>query len=231
MCGGIIFRLTPPPTFCRSVQCDWSRKTLHAFSGGTDGASPSSGVTFDSSGNLYGTTGGGGGGANCGAGGCGTVYEVSPSGDSWNERVLYAFQGDADGDSPDDGVVLNSASNILGTCCASDSGYPNGAVYELTPAGAGYSKSVIYSFTGGSGGSWPYGLIFDASGNLYGATRRGGSGNGGLVYQLVPQGGGWSFVPLYALYDPAGDPGIADSLTRMPPATSTARPSTEAETN
>jgi uncharacterized repeat protein (TIGR03803 family) len=45
--------------------------------------------------------------------------------------------------------------------------------------------------------------------------ERGGNspGGGGLVYQLVPQGGSWSFVPLYALFDPGGDPGPAASLT------------------
>jgi uncharacterized repeat protein (TIGR03803 family) len=41
------------------------------------------------------------------------------------------------------------------------------------------------------------GLIFDAAGNLYGATPTAGSGGGGTVFQLTPSGGGWTFGVLY----------------------------------
>ena len=33
------------------------------------------------------------------------------------------------------------------------------------------------------------GLIFDPSGNLYGATTDGGTGGGGTVFELTPSGG------------------------------------------
>jgi len=50
---------------------------LHEFGGGTEGATPLAGVTFDSAGNIYGTTALGGN-LNCNTGaGCGTVFEIT----------------------------------------------------------------------------------------------------------------------------------------------------------
>ncbi len=57
---GTVFELTPPPTFCRSITCYWNENALHTFTG-PDGSGPQTeNLVFDSSGNIYGTTGGGG---------------------------------------------------------------------------------------------------------------------------------------------------------------------------
>src|SRR5271166_1845101 len=45
--GGTVYQLTRNGS-------SWTEKTLHAFSGGSDGSYPSSPVVFDSAGNLYG---------------------------------------------------------------------------------------------------------------------------------------------------------------------------------
>src|SRR6266852_2856789 len=66
-------------------------KGLHTFGGGSDGRNPGSPLVFDAAGNLYGTTGEGGTGA-C-SGGCGTVFELVPSGSNWKDRILYNFPG------------------------------------------------------------------------------------------------------------------------------------------
>jgi hypothetical protein len=67
---GSVFKLTP-------MNGGWSYTDLHDFTGGSDGAYPGySGVTFDASGNLYGTAGSGGS-TNC-TGGCGVVWEITP---------------------------------------------------------------------------------------------------------------------------------------------------------
>lgn len=66
-------------------------QVLHVFQGGNDGSSPSSGLIFDSSGNLYGTTQNGGGGTACEGNyaGCGTIFELSPNGSGgWTETIL-----------------------------------------------------------------------------------------------------------------------------------------------
>ena len=56
---------------------------LHSFND-SDGAYPQSGLVVDSSGNLYGATFGGASG--------GTVFELSPAGNSWTYKVLHNFQ-------------------------------------------------------------------------------------------------------------------------------------------
>lgn len=59
-------------------------------------------------------------------------------------------------------------------------------------------ESVLYSFTGGYGGSsdgrHPFGdLILDSAGNLYGTAAAAGSRWAGVVFELSPvAGGGWS---------------------------------------
>ena len=52
---GVVFKLSPPPTTCRSTSCPWNEKVLYNFTG-DDGAFPENEVAFDSTGSLYGTT-------------------------------------------------------------------------------------------------------------------------------------------------------------------------------
>ncbi len=202
-CSGTVFKLTPPAAACFGAECNWPGTILHDFAGFSDGCIPSSGVVFDSTGNLYGTT------AQCGAENAGVVYELSPTGVLWNETLLYTFMGGADCGSPQQGVVLNNAGDFFGTCSAPNN---NGAVYELTSTGSGFSKSFIHNFTGFSDGSGPFGLIIDSSGDLYGTTESGGMRSGGTAYELLPQNGGWSFELLYALPFMVG-PGSEARLT------------------
>ena len=62
-------------------------------------------------------------------------------------------------------------------------------------------KSVLLNLnvSSGIGGNSLAGLIFDRAGNLYGATASGGSGNGGSVFELSPNGSGsWTVTLLHA---------------------------------
>jgi len=70
---GSVFKLTPS-------NGSWTYTSLHDFTGGGDGGNPIGGVTFDTNGNLYGTTAFGGmqGGENCYSQGCGVVWEITP---------------------------------------------------------------------------------------------------------------------------------------------------------
>lgn len=45
-------------------------------------------------------------------------------------------------------------------------------------------ETVLYSFTGGSDGLFPTGLIMDAAGNLYGTASGGGVYGSGTVFKL-----------------------------------------------
>jgi uncharacterized repeat protein (TIGR03803 family) len=197
---GIVFHLTPPPTAPKSALAPWNETIIHSFDG-TDGFEPQGDLIFDQAGNIYGTTlyGGSSECANGGLAGCGTVYELTPTGGGWTETVLYAPQGSSAGDSPVGGVVFDLSGNLYG---AIESGGPFnwGLVYQLSPSGSGWTEQPAYIFSGGSGGGVPNaGLISDASGNLYGTNRFGGNGGGdGTVFQLSPSGGGWSLNTLYA---------------------------------
>jgi uncharacterized repeat protein (TIGR03803 family) len=67
---GAVFKLTP------SGQT-WVYKSLHDFTGGTDGAFPLSNIIIDANDNLYGTTSQGGNAPKCNVG-CGVVFKISP---------------------------------------------------------------------------------------------------------------------------------------------------------
>lgn len=188
---GTVFKVRPLPTACRTVLCPWTETVLHSFQGG-DGSGPESGdLLFDRAGSIYGTTGGGG------AYDDGTVYELTPSGSGWTESVLHNFGG-ADGIMPRNGVILDNAGRLYGTTYA---GGPNndGLVFQLTQSGSGWTENILYSFANGNDGGYPSaGLIFDQLGNLYGAADDGAAG-GGIVFELSPSGGGWTFSLLYSI--------------------------------
>ncbi len=67
---GLVFKLEPAGS-------GFNETVLHKFSGGSDGAQPSSRLIADASGALYGTTAGGGGRHGC-QGGCGIVFRIKP---------------------------------------------------------------------------------------------------------------------------------------------------------
>lgn len=163
-----------------------------------DGGAPASFLILDAAGNLYGTTAAGG------AYGYGTVFELSPDGNGkWTEKVLYSFDPNngQDGSRPEAGLIFDAAGNLYGTTYAGGT-YGCGIGFELTPqAGGGWAEQLLHSFAGkGGDGCGPRaGLIFDAAGNLYGTTARGGAHSFGTVFELMPQaGGGWQEEVLYS---------------------------------
>jgi uncharacterized repeat protein (TIGR03803 family) len=169
---GVVFKLSPKGLYT----------VLYSFTGGDDGGSPQSGVTRDSTGNLYGTAYGG-------TTGWGVVYRVNTAG---QETVLYNFTGGADGGIPLSGVIRDPAGNLYGTTCAGGSSFGGpgyGVVYKLDTSG---NQTVLHTFTGYADGAWPRaGLIFDSAGNLYGTTSQGnaeGPGNAGVVFELDSAG-------------------------------------------
>jgi uncharacterized repeat protein (TIGR03803 family) len=173
-------------------------------------------LIFDAAGNLYGTTSSGGT-HNCqGNGGCGTVFQLTPTvGGAWTETVLYNFGNGTDGYSPWAGLVLDAAGNLYGTTafggtngCAVAQYSGCGTVFELTSvAGGGWTETVVHNFGSGTDGVTPIaGLTFDPAGNLYGTTEVGGPSNVGTVFQLLPTtGGGWSETVIHSFnVDPGG---------------------------
>jgi uncharacterized repeat protein (TIGR03803 family) len=163
---------------------------LYDFKGDPDADTPSD-VIFDQAGNLYGTTLYGG------IENSGTVFWLAPSGGGYTESVIYSFAGSPDGAQPA-AVIFDAAGNLYGTTVyGGREGY--GTVFELSPSGSGWTEKVLYNFQDGTDGEYPAdGVIFDQSGNLYGATVEGGSGAGGTVYELSPSNGSWTLSTLYS---------------------------------
>jgi uncharacterized repeat protein (TIGR03803 family) len=109
----------------------------------------------------------------------GVVFELGPSGPP---VVLHTFSG-PDGANPFAGVVRDAAGNLYGTT-VNGGQYGFGTVFELSPSGSTWTPSVLWSFTGGSDGAYPYGgVILDGSGNLFGTTTTGGAGSG-VVFEI-----------------------------------------------
>jgi len=61
--------------------------------------------------------------------------------------------------------------------------------FVATPSAQAQTYTVLYSFTGGLDGSYPYsGVIRDRAGNLYGTTDGGGAYGFGTVFKLDTSG-------------------------------------------
>ncbi|HEY5048247.1 MAG TPA: choice-of-anchor tandem repeat GloVer-containing protein [Rhizomicrobium sp.] len=177
-------KLTILYSFCRKQGC-------------TDGEYPASIPVLDPAGNLYGTAMSGG---NCSqVGGCGVVFELSSAA---RYKVLHTFTGGADGatPAPGGGLVRDSQGNLYGTViaggdlnCSYLGSSGCGTLFKIDAAGA---FSVVHTFEGPDGTSPAPGLVFDAAGNLYGATNGGGTpakkcflaGGCGVVFKMTPAG-------------------------------------------
>lgn len=193
--GGAVFELSPASGGA------WTEKVLHSFQeNGKDGYTPTTPVTLDSAGNLYGTTDSGG------ASGAGIVFELVPSaGGAWTEKILHNFNG-KDGAGSITPVIFDSAGDLYGTTGSNGGGKGCqtalcGTVFELTPkAGGGWTEKVIYNFNyNSSDGQAPGSLLFDNLGNLYGTTYYGGTYGYGAVFELSPKvGGGWTEKLLFS---------------------------------
>ena len=97
--------------------------------------------------------------------------------------------GDQSKDSlPAGGLTSDAAGDLYGTTqeCTGDCG---GTVFMLTKSSGKWIFGVLHAFEGAQDGGGPYaGVIFDASGNLYGTTTLGGKNGQGTVFRLSPLG-------------------------------------------
>jgi uncharacterized repeat protein (TIGR03803 family) len=160
----------------------WRFRTLYAFKGMPDAGFPYGGLTFDGSGNLYGTT------YYDGANDLGSVYELSYDNGVWTESVLYSFVGGSDGSNSISSLVFDDAGNLYGT--TSEGGAPGcscGTVFKLSNSDGKWTETVAYAFTGVPDGAFAYnGLVSDEAGNFYGTTVHGGADDEGSIYQFTP---------------------------------------------
>ena len=152
---GVVFKLDPSGT----------ETTLHAFTGGSDGAAPYGDLIRDAAGNLYGVT-------FDSYSIPGVLFKIDATG---TYSVLHTFAG---GGYASGGLILDAAGNLYGTAGAT--------VFKMDSTG---NQTVLYSFTGGADGLGPTGdLVMDTAGNLYGATSGGGASGNGVVFRLDSSG-------------------------------------------
>ncbi|HEY6487293.1 MAG TPA: choice-of-anchor tandem repeat GloVer-containing protein [Candidatus Cybelea sp.] len=177
---GTVFEMSPSGSQYR---------VLYRFKGGKDGVGPNASLV-SVNGRLYGTTNGGGGSVcNVSGFGCGTVFEMSESG---NERILHRFTHGSDGAGPDS--LVAAGATLYGTTIAGGApgcqGYGCGSVFELNTSGRDYA--VLHGFLGSPDGVAPSGPLLDVNGLLYGTTASGGKkgqcfyGCFGTVFELTP---------------------------------------------
>ncbi len=122
---GTVFRLTPSMN-------KWTFNVLHTFHG-SDGASPSGPLVFDTAGSLYATT------AYGGRYSYGVVFKLSHNASHWTETVLHSFNLKG-GAYPSGGLIFDQMGVIYGTtsgggidisACSLDDGC--GVAFSITP--------------------------------------------------------------------------------------------------
>ena len=172
---GQVYELSP----AQNLNGMWDLTPVRNFQGPPgDGRWPEGPVTFDQSGNLYGTTLGGG------SNDYGTVYELIPQSKGWSEKLLYQFDG-SDGIHPIGNLIFDGSGNLYGTTLGDPQ--PSGA-FELTPSNGSWDISRRYPFLPGQAQIVSSGLVMDSAGNLYGAAQQGGGSGYGTIYKLTPIG-------------------------------------------
>jgi uncharacterized repeat protein (TIGR03803 family) len=146
--------------------------TLHAFSGGSDGANPNA-LVVGSDGNIYGTTE-----FDAPGQGFGKVFSITPGGAM---TTLTTFTG-LDGALPLSGMTQGTDGNFYGTTQLGgvDSA---GNAYRMTPDG---TLTNLYTFTDGQDPATV--LVQGTNGNFYGMMSNGGAFGSGYVFEMTPDG-------------------------------------------
>ena len=109
---------------------------------------------------------------------------------------------------PAGGLVFDRKGNLYGVTQGGGTG--TGVAYELTKSAQNsWTEKVLYSFTGGSDGGFPYAerLVLDSAGRIYGTTSGGGATAQGVVFRLSEVGAcAWKEQVLYSFSGVAANP-------------------------
>jgi uncharacterized repeat protein (TIGR03803 family) len=195
-----VFKLSP------TTGGHWGEKT-HTLSNG-QALYPETSVTFNASGDIFGT----GTGGSYGGGSVFELYFTKPG--HWHATTLFTQH--SNNFSFATNLVFDAAGDLYGTSI--QGGIPAvGTVWELAIQPDGnWTETILYNFTGGSDGGnvASEGVIFDAAGNLYGTTSAGGAFGKGTVFELSPNAGGtWTETVLYSFQ--GGHDGSSPSISPL----------------
>jgi uncharacterized repeat protein (TIGR03803 family) len=152
-----------------------SLNTVYSFTGKTDGAGPTSGLSLRGT-VLYGTA------ATGGASSSGVVYSYDFASSSFT--TLYSFTGKDDGATPGQKPIIGPGGYLFGVTRFGGAA-STGTVWELNTTSGAFQ--LVYSFQGGADAANPEGgLVVDKNSNLDGTSFTGGSRDSGTVFQVNP---------------------------------------------
>jgi uncharacterized repeat protein (TIGR03803 family) len=138
---------------------------------------PTSNLTLDSAGNLYGTASG------LEPNSCGLVYELQKN-NNYALVILYSFTGtNGDGCLAFGSVTLDAQGNIFGATAEGGTAH-DGTVFELTPVSGTWHETILHYFRKKDGWLPNGGLIADGAGHWFGTTGLGGTSEQGTVFEI-----------------------------------------------
>jgi uncharacterized repeat protein (TIGR03803 family) len=143
------------------------------------------GLAQGTDGNFYGTTEYGGTNTNSSCpGGCGTIFEITPSGALTTLYDLCSQGGSSctDGYYPEGALVQATSldGNLYGTTYGGGAN-GDGTVFKITPTG---TLTTLHSFDGTDGANPYAGLVQDTNGKFYGTASSGGANGDGVIFSL-----------------------------------------------
>jgi hypothetical protein len=207
---GTVYELIP-----NADRSQWTRVTLYNFCQQTncaDGQMPPSGLTYvgattgqlyDGMSPLYGVAT---------SEGHGLVYKLTRTKNGiWRERVIHEFcrkSGCTDGQYPTE-IVADASGNLVGIA---GGGRGHGGIVFRLDASNNYHEEVLYSFchkANCADGSLPVDIGLDSSGQIYGVTDQGGSGNAGVFFAITASG--------YKAYTNLGSDGFEPNTVLVTP--------------
>ena len=108
-------------------------------------------------------------------------------------KTLYTFTGVPDGSYPTGTLIRDNSGNLYGTTqgggnssCVVEFIYGCGTVFRISSSG---KETILHTFTNTPDGGGPVaGMILDTSGNLYGTTNYGGTGQAGTIFKIDSSG-------------------------------------------
>ncbi len=184
--AGCIYTLTRPA----DPGGAWTEAIVFSFTYQNQGAGGNvAGALLPIGDAIYGTTFGGG------AFNGGTVYRLTPSGNSYSEAVIHSFEVTHSTRPPGLDLVTDRAGDLFGIrygtqgVCTFDNAVECGVVYRLKRATSDPNPKyeVLHRFEGVADGMFPNDeLAMDAAGDLFGTTSQGGSLGVGAFFELVP---------------------------------------------
>jgi uncharacterized repeat protein (TIGR03803 family) len=220
---GTVFELIPPKSGTK-----WTRKLVHQFSGGADGALPSAtGLVGDAAGNFYGMTNAGGN-VHCKSpyqaaqAGCGVVFMLAPKGAGWTFSVLHTFHDTTtDGNTPNGAPLFLGKDGALYGTTSFGGSKGAGVIFKLTPpkTGTKWTFQLLYSFRDGADGNRPSGgVVMDNKGVIYATASAGGTTNAacssgcGTIVKLTQVAEKWKVTVLRKFNGTDGDTPVGPLL-------------------